>query len=146
MEKKKVFVSGCFDLLHSGHIAFFEEASSLGDVYVSIGSDNTIRELKNHDPICCEGERLYMVKSVRFVTDAFIGSGHGKLDFLPEIDTVKPDIFFVNEDGASEAKEQMCKERGIEYVVRQRLPKGELPYRSTTSFREMMKREEDNRK
>ncbi len=146
MEKKKVFVSGCFDLLHSGHIAFFEEASALGNLYVSIGSDATIRELKNHDPICCEDERLYMVKAVRFVTDAFIGSGHGKLDFLPELEAVKPDIFFVNEDGASEAKEQMCRDYGIEYVVRKRLPKGELPYRSTTSFREMMKEQEISRK
>ncbi|MGN0836079.1 MAG: adenylyltransferase/cytidyltransferase family protein, partial [Akkermansia sp.] len=33
--RKKVFVSGCFDVLHSGHIAFLEEAASYGDVYVS---------------------------------------------------------------------------------------------------------------
>ena len=29
----KVFVSGCFDVLHSGHIRFFEEASQYGDLY-----------------------------------------------------------------------------------------------------------------
>lgn len=144
--RKKVFVSGCFDLMHSGHIAFFEEASEFGELYVSIGSDRTIRELKHHEPICSEDERLYMVKAVRFVKDAFVGSGCGKLDFLPELEIVKPDIFFVNEDGASEAKEQMCRERGIEYVVRKRLPKDSLPYRSTTSFREMMKTQEENRK
>ena len=28
MEKKKVFVSGCYDMLHSGHVAFFNEAAS----------------------------------------------------------------------------------------------------------------------
>ena len=28
--RKRVFVSGCFDLLHSGHVAFFKEASELG--------------------------------------------------------------------------------------------------------------------
>ena len=82
--RKKVFVSGCFDLMHSGHIAFFEEASEFGELYVSIGSDRTIRELKHHEPICSEDERLYMVKAVRFVKDAFVGSGCGKLDFLPE--------------------------------------------------------------
>ena len=43
---KKVFVSGCYDMLHSGHVAFFEEASTYGDVYVGIGSDKTINELK----------------------------------------------------------------------------------------------------
>ena len=132
--------------MHSGHIAFFEEASEFGELYVSIGSDRTIRELKHHEPICSEDERLYMVKAVRFVKDAFVGSGCGKLDFLPELEIVKPDIFFVNEDGASEAKEQMCRERGIEYVVRKRLPKDSLPYRSTASFRGMMKIQEQNRK
>ena len=31
---KKVFVSGCYDMLHLGHVAFFKEASALGDLYV----------------------------------------------------------------------------------------------------------------
>ena len=44
---KKVFVSGCYDMLHSGHVAFFKEAASHGDLYVGIGSDATIRELKD---------------------------------------------------------------------------------------------------
>ena len=47
MNRKKVFVSGCFDLLHSGHVAFLENANQFGDVYVCIGSDNTIKKLKN---------------------------------------------------------------------------------------------------
>ena len=45
MNRKKVFVSGCFDLLHSGHVAFLENANQFGDVYVCIGSDNTIKEI-----------------------------------------------------------------------------------------------------
>ena len=36
---KKVFVSGCYDLLHSGHVEFFLQASQYGDLYVGIGSD-----------------------------------------------------------------------------------------------------------
>ena len=39
-------VSGCFDVLHSGHIAFLEEAASYGELYVSIGSDETILHYK----------------------------------------------------------------------------------------------------
>ena len=31
---KKVFVSGCYDMLHSGHVAFFEEAASYGDLFM----------------------------------------------------------------------------------------------------------------
>ena len=32
--RKRVLVSGCYDLLHTGHVAFFEAASKLGDLYV----------------------------------------------------------------------------------------------------------------
>ena len=59
--KKKVFVSGCYDMLHSGHVAFFEEAASYGDLYVGIGSDRTILELKGRRTVNNEHERLYMV-------------------------------------------------------------------------------------
>ena len=37
--RKRIYVSGCFDLLHSGHVAFFKEAAQLGDLYVSVGND-----------------------------------------------------------------------------------------------------------
>jgi len=43
---KKVFVSGCFDMLHSGHVCFLEQAARYGDLYVGIGSDQTIKQLK----------------------------------------------------------------------------------------------------
>ncbi|MCF2553310.1 adenylyltransferase/cytidyltransferase family protein, partial [Bacteroides caecigallinarum] len=44
MSNKKVFVSGCYDLLHSGHVEFFQQASRFGDLYVGIGSDATYLE------------------------------------------------------------------------------------------------------
>ncbi|MCR4994760.1 MAG: adenylyltransferase/cytidyltransferase family protein [Bacteroidales bacterium] len=46
--RKKIFVSGCYDLPHSGHVEFFRQAPMLGDLYVGIGSDNTILHYKNH--------------------------------------------------------------------------------------------------
>lgn len=132
---KKVFVSGCYDMLHSGHVAFFEEAASYGDLYVGIGSDKTINELKARKTINSDAERLYMVRSLKAVKDAWINRGGGLLDFLEEIKELKPDIFFVNADGHTAAKEALCKELGIEYVVSQRIPHGNLPTRSTTSLR-----------
>ena len=96
---KKVFVSGCFDLLHSGHVAFLEEASKYGDLYVALGSDKTVYELKGRPPINNEEERLYMIQSLRFVKQAFISRGSGMLDFMQVFEEVKPDIFVVNEDG-----------------------------------------------
>lgn len=135
--KKKVFVSGCYDMLHSGHVAFFEEASQLGDLYVGIGSDKTVNELKARKTVNSEAERLYMVKALKSVKEAWINSGVGMLDFVEELKQLKPDIFFVNTDGHTPTKEQLCKELGIEYVVSKRVPHGNLPARSTTALRQV---------
>lgn len=133
---KKVFVSGCYDMLHSGHVAFFYEAAQLGDLYVGIGSDKTIQELKNRKTINTDAERLYMVSALKMVKKAWINKGSGTLDFLEDLKELMPDIFFVNSDGASPAKEQLCKELGIEYVVSKRLPHEGLPVRSTSALRQ----------
>jgi len=114
---KKVFVSGCYDLLHSGHVEFFRQASAYGDLYVGIGSDATILEYKHHRPLYDENERLFMVQSIRYVKDACINRGHGVMDFIPTVESLKPDIFVVNEDGSNDQKREFCRERGIEYVV-----------------------------
>ena len=133
---KKVFVSGCYDMLHSGHVAFFEEAARYGDLYVGIGSDKTINYLKASKTINSDAERLYMVKALKVVTDAWINKGGGLLDFLDEFKLLQPDIFFVNADGHTPAKEALCKELNIEYVVSKRVPHGNLPTRSTTALRQ----------
>ncbi len=132
---KKVFVSGCFDLLHSGHVAFFEEAARHGELYVGIGSDNTINSLKGRRTVNTEQERLYMIKALKVVTDAWVNTGSGLLDFLDDVKRFKPDVFFVNEDGHTPDKERVCQELGIEYVVSKRIPHGQLPMRSTTALR-----------
>lgn len=133
---KKVFVSGCYDMLHSGHVAFFEEAAGYGDLYVGIGSDKTVNELKARKTINSEQERLYMIRSLRFVKDAWINKGSGILDFIDDLKELKPDIFFVNSDGHSALKEQLCKDFHIEYIVSKRIPHAGLPTRSTTALRE----------
>lgn len=134
----KVFVSGCFDVLHSGHIRFFEEAAQYGDLYVSIGSDKTVAELKNRPTLYNEQERLYMVSSIKFVHQAFIAKGRGKLDFLEELKTIKPDYFFVNSDGDSLEKRTAVEALGIRYIVSTRIPKDLLPVRSTTAIRNII--------
>lgn len=42
-----VFTNGCFDLLHPGHVAYLEEARSLGDaLVVGVNTDDSVRRLK----------------------------------------------------------------------------------------------------
>ena len=52
MANRKVFVSGCYDLLHSGHVEFFRQAAAYGDLYVGIGSDATILWSTNIITLC----------------------------------------------------------------------------------------------
>ncbi len=132
----KVFVSGCFDMLHSGHVAFFNEAAGYGDeLYVALGSDKTVEELKGRKTVTSENERKYMIENLRCVTRCLISRGEGYLDFLPELTSIKPDVFVVNEDGNSPDKIRICKEHGIKYVVLKRIPHADLPPRSTTDLR-----------
>jgi cytidyltransferase-like protein len=134
---KKVFVSGVYDMLHSGHIAFFRTAATYGDLTVALGSDKTVYNLKGRLPINNEQERLYMVKAVNCVSDAFISSGSGMLDFEHELRTIKPDIFVVNVDGNTPQKEALCQSLGLDYVVLERQPHADLPPRSTTALRQI---------
>jgi glycerol-3-phosphate cytidylyltransferase-like family protein/galactokinase/mevalonate kinase-like predicted kinase len=123
-------------MLHSGHVAFFAEAAQLGDLYVGIGSSKTVYELKARKTINSDEERLYMVSSLKMVKQAWISSGSGLLDFEKELRELKPDYFFVNEDGNSPEKERIAKELGIEYIVSKRIPHANLPSRSTTALRQ----------
>ena len=134
-ERKKVFVSGCFDILHSGHIAFLKEAAEFGDLYVGLGSDKTISDLKGRKTINSEDERLYMLKALSSVHNVSINKGSGIIDFLDDMKTLQPHIFIVNEDGHTPDKEQICKDLGIEYKVLKRIPYANLPVRSSTSLR-----------
>ena len=93
---KKVFVSGCFDMLHSGHVEFFRQAAEYGDLYVALGSDKTVFDLKGRETVNSEQERLFMVKSVSFVKDAFISRGSGMLDFEVELRQIMPDCLVTN--------------------------------------------------
>lgn len=131
---KKVFVSGCFDMLHSGHVAFLESAAQFGDLYVGIGSDQTILELKNRNTIFKENERKYIIENLKFVKKCFINRGNSKLDFLKELDELNPDIFVVNQDGHSLEKANLCEEKNIQYIVLERIPKENLAARSTTDL------------
>lgn len=141
---KKVFVSGCYDLLHSGHVEFFQQASRYGDLYVGIGSDATYLEYKHRKPMFPQEERLFMVKNIKAVKDAYINEGSGVIDFLPTLDKVKPDVFVVNAEGGSEEKRRICAERGIEYVELQRIPHEGLKARSSSGLKKALSTASDN--
>ena len=131
-----VFVSGCFDLLHSGHVEFLQQAASFGRLTVALGSDRTIHALKGRYPVCRQDERLFMVRALRCVETVLVSSGSGITDFEPDLRRLRPDLFVVNLDGDNAAKRQLCQELGIEYRVLERVPARSLPARCTTDLRQ----------
>ena len=143
-KRKKVLVSGCFDLLHSGHVKFFEEASKLGDLYVCVGTDENVQSLKHRQTMFPNAERLYMVQSIKYVHHARHSTGTGDTDFEPDLDDIKPDIFYVNEDGDRPAKREIVNKRGIEYVVAPRVPAKGLAVRSSTAIKKELKTNREN--
>ena len=141
---KKVFVSGCYDLLHSGHVEFFQQASQFGDLYVGIGSDATYLEYKHRKPMFPQEERLFMVRNIKAVKEAYINEGSGVIDFIPTLDIVQPDIFVVNAEGGSPAKRQLCEERGIQYIELERTPHEGLQARSSSSLKAALSTQQES--
>ena len=112
---KKVFVGGTFDLIHPGHIEFLKEASLYGRVYVAIARDKNSERVKGRRPINDEMQRLEVVKSIRYVFEAFLGDEN---DFLKSVERVKPDIIFLGPDqnvNEEELKKELEK-RGLKNI------------------------------
>lgn len=92
----KLLTCGCFDLLHYGHIKFFERASRLGNVVVALGEDDLVKRLKGEDrPIFTLEQRTAMLQACRYVSEVI---PHGfnenmSAEFQRLVDCVKPDAF-----------------------------------------------------
>lgn len=101
-----------------------------------VGHDANIRLLKGEGhPLLPQAERRYVIGSIKHVKQALISSGNGWLDADPEIRSLKPDIYAVNEDGDRGGKREYCQKLGIEYLVLERIPAPGLPQRTSTELR-----------
>jgi len=139
MIQKKVMVSGCYDLLHAGHIAFFKTAAKYGELHVFVGQDQNIKLLKGKAPYFSQEERRYMVDAIKYVEKSYIASGSGMLDFEPDMKKLRPDIFVVNSDGYTPDKKRVCEENGVKLVVLERIPEEGLPERSSSASKMELK-------
>lgn len=132
----RAIVTGCYDWLHSGHIRFFMDAAAVGELYVVAGSDRNVALLKGPGhPLQSEAERRYMIGAVRCVHRCLVSSGSGWMDAEPEVATIRPRSYVVNEDGDKPEKREFCRAHGIDYVVLRRVPHPGLPARSSTDLR-----------
>jgi cytidyltransferase-like protein len=120
---KKVFISGCYDIIHAGHIQFFREARALGDhLTVCFASDDVLWKHKERRSSLPQEHKLALLRNLTVVDDAVIGDNqeHG-LDFQDHFRRLRPDILAVTEDDLyTDLKKALCAEVGASYV---KLPK-----------------------
>lgn len=138
---KIAFCSGCYDILHSGHVVFFRQCKEFTDtLVVSIGRDSVIKRLKGDNrPINPENNRAYLLSQLRDVDYVILGDEEvimpGKLDFINILKQLRPDYFILNEDdSAIEIKKKLCDELGIELKLVPRTVPDNLKKTSSTEI------------
>jgi len=94
----KVFVNGCFDVLHPGHIELLKYAKSFGDcLIVAIDSDRKVAEMKGPErPIFSQHDRATMLSAIRYVDVIHVFDTKEDLEQLLEL--IKPDTMIVGSD------------------------------------------------
>lgn len=115
MSLTRVMASGVFDLIHTGHISYLEQAKALGDeLVVVVACDSTVRRRK-HEPITPEDMRARIVGSLKPVDRAIVGRDGDMYETVREID---PDIIVLGFDQSFDPGEMQSRlaERGMGHI------------------------------
>jgi cytidyltransferase-like protein len=135
---KKVFVSGCYDIIHAGHVEFFLQAKELGDyLIVSFASDEVLKKYKGRISALPQEHKKFVLENLKPVDKVYSSTNPEDpiLDFKDAFLKEKANILVSTTDDKNvEAKKAFCLEHGAEFV---QLPKN-LAFKqiSTTELRE----------
>jgi D-beta-D-heptose 7-phosphate kinase/D-beta-D-heptose 1-phosphate adenosyltransferase len=93
-----IFVNGCFDILHRGHIELFKYAKSLGDyLIVAIDTDRRVKELKGlNRPFNNQYDRKFVLESICYIDSVYFFDSEKELETL--ISSINPDVMVVGSD------------------------------------------------
>jgi len=82
-----VFTNGCFDIIHSGHVSYLEEAKALGDrLVVGLNSDASISRIKGHNrPIITENHRATVLSALASVDMVIIFQEDTPIELIKRI-------------------------------------------------------------
>lgn len=99
--KKVAFTNGCFDIIHSGHIDYLNEAKKLADILiVAVNSDESVRKIKGDKrPILDEEERAYILANLKAVD---IVTVFDEITPAKIIEELLPDVLVKGEDWSIE--------------------------------------------
>lgn len=122
---KRIFVSGCYDIIHAGHLQFFEEARALGDhLTVSFASEDVLWHHKQRRSSIPDEHKKAVLEGLRMIDEVVIGVDHDLgLDFKNYFLEAKPDVLVVTEDDQyAEVKRALCAQVGAAYQVLPKTP------------------------
>ncbi len=118
--KRIVLVGGCFDLVHIGHITFFEEAKKQGErVIVLLESDEAIKKNKGHKrPINSQEIRAKILAALSIVDAIILLEPHmTNEDYDALVFAIKPAIIATTRgDVSRHHKERQAKQIGAKVV------------------------------
>lgn len=143
---KIVFVTGVFDLLHAGHILFFEDCKKLGNILVvGLGGDRAIKLSKGKErPILNQYARIKMLDSLKSVDYCFLDTISDEKPYLHILKLVfpklKPDFYMINDDASQTAtRNAITLKHKIKMVISKRVCPPEFEEPSTTKIIEKIK-------
>ena len=124
MKKKAIIVSGYFNPIHKGHIAYFNNAKALCDVLFVIVNSDLQRDLKGTKEFQKEAERLFIVQNIKAVDTAIISIDEDRtvcksIRFLYENYKEIYDFGFANggdQNNNSIPEVPVCQELGIQLI------------------------------
>lgn len=144
--KKIVFCSGSFSIVHAGHVLFLEDCKKRGDILVvGVGSDKILSKYKGGRPTFMnEHMRLKIIDSLKPVDHAILDFTNEKQHLLNMIKVVfqrlKPDIYVVNDDAFNiPYRQKLAKKYKVKMVILDRWCPSEYEAVSATKIIEKIK-------
>ena len=94
----KIWVNGCFDILHRGHFELFNYAKSLGKfLVVGVDTDEKVAQDKGPDrPYNKLEDRVYALESLKAIDKVYVFDSRERLEDLIKLS--KPDFLVVGSD------------------------------------------------
>ena len=139
--EKVVFVNGCYDLVHFGHIRYLERARALGDrLVIGINSDESIKRLKGPTrPMYNVQQRMEVLSSLKCV-DWVTPFGEDKPGQLVEF--LNPDIL-AKGDEHFKTVEEIPDGEGVSHVLKNGGSVHLIPRTAECSSTQMIERFEE---
>jgi D-beta-D-heptose 7-phosphate kinase/D-beta-D-heptose 1-phosphate adenosyltransferase len=111
-------VTGCFDLLHYGHLKFLNFAKSKADqLIVGLESDEFIKEHKGPSrPLFSQKIRKYCLEQIKNVDKVALIPNH--TNYLKLLQKISPDFLIISSnDSKYNEKHQICQQLGIKLII-----------------------------